>query len=94
MLSGWAPITISLLWSTIVGLTGHAEERVWNSFFLQYLWEFCLGMKLAEWYAAHPEKLLIPEWTDLIPACAIWMLQTGLMGWLASFGNYITTSLS
>ena len=28
-------LIISLLWSTTVGLLGYAEERVWNSFFLQ-----------------------------------------------------------
>lgn len=27
-------LSISLLWSTVVGLLGYAEERVWNSFFL------------------------------------------------------------
>ena len=31
-------LIISLLWSTTVGLLGYAEEQVWNSFFLQYLW--------------------------------------------------------
>ena len=38
----------SLLWSTIVGLMGLEEERPWGSFFLQYLWEFGLGMWIAE----------------------------------------------
>ena len=39
---------ISLLWSTIVGLLGLEEERPWGSFFLQYIWEFALGMWIAE----------------------------------------------
>jgi peptidoglycan/LPS O-acetylase OafA/YrhL len=41
-------LIISLLWSTIVGLLGLEEERPWGSFFLQYLWEFGLGMWIAE----------------------------------------------
>lgn len=41
---------ISLLWSTLVGVLGYEEIRPWGSFFLQYLWEFCLGMWIAENY--------------------------------------------
>ena len=65
----------------MVGVLGYSEERVWNSFFLQYLWEFCLGVKLAEWYVTHPSALEIPKWKYLIPACAAGMALTGLAGW-------------
>ena len=41
-------LAISLSWSTIVGILGYEEMRPWGSFFLQYLWEFCLGMWIAE----------------------------------------------
>lgn len=41
-------LILSLSWSTIVGLLGLEEERPWGSFFLQYLWEFGLGMWIAE----------------------------------------------
>lgn len=41
-------IAISIAWSTIVGILGFEELRPWSSFFLQYLWEFCLGMWIAE----------------------------------------------
>ena len=41
-------LVISLIWSTIVGLLGLENERPWGSFFLQYLWEFGLGMWIAE----------------------------------------------
>jgi peptidoglycan/LPS O-acetylase OafA/YrhL len=41
-------IILSLVWSTIVGFLGLEEERPWGSFFLQYLWEFGLGMWIAE----------------------------------------------
>ncbi len=78
---GWIALAISLLWSTTVGLLGYAEERVWNSFFLQYLWEFCLGMKLAKIYVEHPEALAIPKWKYLFPVCLIALALTGVMGW-------------
>lgn len=40
--------TLSLLWMTMVIVIGKGEERVWNSFFLRYLWEFALGMVMAD----------------------------------------------
>lgn len=43
-------LLISLLWTTIVAMLGKSDVRVWNSFFLQYLWEFVLGMYLAKCY--------------------------------------------
>ena len=39
---------ISLLWSIFTVLTGLYEERIWSGFFLQYLWEFSIGMYLAD----------------------------------------------
>lgn len=40
-------IIVSQLWSLIVLLLNKAELRTWNSFFLQYVWEFMLGMYFA-----------------------------------------------
>lgn len=40
---------LSAMYWTFVLLMGKQELRIWNSFFLQYLWEFCLGMVVAEW---------------------------------------------
>jgi peptidoglycan/LPS O-acetylase OafA/YrhL len=34
---------------------GVQDDRVWNSFFLQYLWEFVLGMYLAKKLTEKPE---------------------------------------
>ena len=73
-------LIISLLWSTTVGLLGYAEERVWNSFFLQYLWEFCLGMKMAEIYHDNPKALEIPRWKYLLMLCVAGVGLTGIMG--------------
>lgn len=73
-------LIISLLWSTTVGLLGYAEERVWNSFFLQYLWEFCLGMKMAEIYHDNPKALEVPRWKYLLTLCVAGVGLTGIMG--------------
>lgn len=52
-------LAISLLWSTLVGILGLEDNRAWGSFFLQYLWEFGLGMWIAE-------KCMSENWTDKI----------------------------
>lgn len=77
----WIALFISLSWATIVDILGLSEERVWNSFFLQYLCEFCLGMKLAELYRERPSNLNIPKWRYLVPTCVTAMAMTGIMGW-------------
>lgn len=41
-------LLLSLLWATTVLLLGKGSIRVWNSFFLQFLWEFALGMWMAK----------------------------------------------
>ena len=73
-------LIVRRLWSTTVGLLGYAEERVWNSFFLQYLWEFCLGMKMAEIYHDNPKALEVPRWKYLLTLCVAGVGLTGIMG--------------
>ena len=79
--------TISLSWSTIVGILGYEEMRPWGSFFLQYLWEFCLGMWIAEKMFNRDEigKMAISpgqwKWWWLLCSAAIGMGLTGLMAW-------------
>lgn len=41
-------IVISAVWWCIVAAMGFEDIRVWNSFCLQYIWEFMLGMAVAE----------------------------------------------
>lgn len=48
---------LNILWAVFTVLTGISEERVWNSFFMQFLFEFSLGMaaadhidKVKDWY--------------------------------------------
>ena len=40
-------LCISICWAFLVMLLGKELVRVWNSFFLQYLWEFAIGMVIA-----------------------------------------------
>ena len=48
-------LIISVSWWTVMALTGKAEIRTWGSFFFQYLWEFCLGMAVADYLIDHNE---------------------------------------
>lgn len=41
-------LLVSVFWWIFTGFTGLNEIRIWGSFFLQYLWEFALGMLAAE----------------------------------------------
>ena len=40
---------LSLAWIALVIWLGKEPQRVWNSFFLRYLWEFGLGMAIAHY---------------------------------------------
>lgn len=47
-------LIISFLWWILVVALGFESERIWNSFFLQYLWEFAFGMCVADYlYRGH-----------------------------------------
>ena len=78
----YTAVIISLGWATFTSLNGLSEERIWNSFFLQYLWEFCLGMKIAEVYVNNGSRLTLPKSKTLLPICIGGMILTGTMGWL------------
>ena len=41
-------VLISIIWAIFISFSGLYTERIWSSFFLQYLWEFVLGMLIAE----------------------------------------------
>lgn len=47
----------SIAWMAAVISIGEASSRVWNSFFLRYLWEFALGMVIARLFAEHNGQL-------------------------------------
>lgn len=73
-------LLVSLAWATIVAVLGKNEIRVWNSFFLQYLWEFVLGIHLATYYKSNSAKFCIPSFKVLIPICMIGIILTGFAG--------------
>lgn len=47
---GIISLVISMSCATFTYISGVSEIRIWNSFFLQYIWEFVLGMIFAELY--------------------------------------------
>ena len=55
-------LLISLLWWCTVYLLDKGHLRIWNSFFLQFLWEFALGMALAKVMQNDP----LPRWFQLL----------------------------
>ena len=46
-------LLISLFWALSIYFLGLGDLRIWNSFFLQFLWEFILGMVLARAYQSN-----------------------------------------
>ncbi|MBR7184035.1 MAG: acyltransferase [Clostridia bacterium] len=44
----WLALGLSVGWWVFLAVTGLYVERIWNSFCLQFLWEFVLGMAVAE----------------------------------------------
>lgn len=76
----------SVLWWVISSLTGIADERVWGSFFLQYLWEFALGMFAAE-YLWNGGTLKIKAVTLLIAS----VVGLGAAGMAKITGGILTT---
>ena len=78
-------LIISLCWATVVGMSGLSDLRIWNSFFLQYLWEFVLGMYLAKIYYKTPERFTIPSYKILLPTCIVAMSLTFIMATTGSF---------
>lgn len=73
---------ISLVYSSLIGICDLSDERIWNSFFLQYLWEFVLGMKIATFYKERPNEFHIPANKWLIPIGIVGLLLTGVTGYM------------
>lgn len=82
---GEISLLISLIWATITTYLGINGERIWNSFFLQYLWEFVLGMWLAKIYFEHPEKIKVPKFSILMVAMIVGLGLTGVTGFVGGY---------
>lgn len=71
-------LACSLFWWLLVSLMGKAGFRSWNSFFLQFLWEFALGMALAAAYGNRGAFFI---------KGAFWRYSTG---WYAASGLFFS----
>jgi len=71
---------ISLIWTMIVIFFDKSELRIWNSFFLQYIWEFMLGMFLAKKYVENNNKLFIPSLSKLTIVAVVCLGMTAFAG--------------
>lgn len=67
---------VSILWWIFVAALGLENERIWSSFFLQYLWEFSAGMCIAG-YLYHGLDIVIKA-KYLIPISIIGLLITSM----------------
>lgn len=77
---------ISLSWSTLVGVLGYEDMRPWGSFCLQYLWEFCLGMWIAELIQKGKDlDVQKCKWWWLMTSAVVGMTLTGIMAWNGGF---------
>lgn len=63
---------LSLAWTFAVLALGKESERIWNSFFLRYLWEFALGMVIAS-------ALLKNHYNFPFKASSAWLLVIGVL---------------
>lgn len=70
-------LAISVVWWAIVYHLGYYNERVWNSFCLQYIWEYALGICIAD--------LLYTGQTISINKLLLPVLAIGGIGLQASF---------
>lgn len=71
---------VSLLYGILVAIIGKADIRTWNSFFLQYLWEFSFGMVCVELYLkgrAYKVNML-----KLLLISIVCLLITGFTGYM------------
>ena len=80
-------LLISFVWVTLTLLLYKENDRVWNSFFLQYFWEFAVGMVIADRVAKR--KRLIGEDFSLIKLILIAAVNCVIYAWLAVEGGRI-----
>ena len=73
---------LSVAWWIFTAVTGLNSERVWGSFFLQYLWEFAVGMVIAE-RLIEMRDIRIKKWFLLV----VGVVGIGLAGLLKIIGG-------
>lgn len=68
--NGWflaLAMFLSMAWWLVVFYLDKGQWRTWNSFFLQFLWEFALGMVLADSVAKDRQETNHPAFTTYLP---------------------------
>lgn len=78
-------LLISLCWALFIFLINKGDQRVWNSFFLQYLWEFALGILIAD--MVHNNKKISSKLTNQFSLIAIGLISCGIYAMLALKGG-------
>lgn len=75
-------IFVSLMWGIVITVLGKGNIRIWNSFFLQYLWEFSIGIILAERYYNRKEskKIVLPNKVTLLFISIVGISILGITG--------------
>ena len=72
-------LAISVGWWILVYALGKGDLRTWNSCFLQFLWEFALGMVLASRFRSGGIALNAKTFLWSLPVA---LVATGLMAWM------------
>ncbi|TWT82423.1 Acyltransferase family protein [Planctomycetes bacterium CA13] len=72
-------ISVSLLWGATTAALDKQEMRIWNSFFLQYVWEFALGICLASVYLKKGYAVWETRWPKLIGVTVVGLALYGAL---------------
>ena len=77
--------SLSITWWVFTAITGLSDQRIWGSFFLQYLWEFALGIVIAEYLKSGKSITIKTKWLIVIGIIGI-----GIAGVAKVVGGYFT----
>lgn len=80
-------LVISLLWALLLVYLGRGSFRIWNSFFLQYLWEFAIGMVLAYLIFNNQFKINIKKHLYLVIGIVGCIIYASLALWAGVVGK-------
>ena len=77
--------SLSITWWVFAAITGLSDQRIWGSFFLQYLWEFALGIVIAEYLTSGKSITIKTQWLIVIGIIGI-----GIAGVAKIVGGFFT----
>ncbi len=80
-------LLISALWSIFVFSIGEESTRTFNSFFLQYFWEFALGMLIATYIIKDKLPTAINNFYFLLLGIVGCVIYAGMALYLGAFGK-------